>query len=284
MAPPLPRALRPAYTLIEVLVVIAITAILIGLLLPAVQKVRETAARVQAQNHLKQIGLALHGYHDARDGLPANGTWGYYGYPNDPRSSWAFKILPFIEQDNLHRNFDANLTVPVKVFLDPSRGADGFALDGSAGGIGPAKAVGAVTDFAANWQLINDGASMTGMWSLHNITDGCSNTILVGEKSLRSDQVEARYGWDWDETVPFGGSGGTCRGAFWDSYWTNQAGTVQRDAPAIDQGNSWGGPYPSGGLFLMADGSVRTIRYGTPVNVVQAALTPAGGETIALPY
>src|SRR2546422_4944595 len=99
---------RQAFTLIELLVVIAIIGILIGLLLPAVQKVREAGARLQCQNNLKQIGLAMHGYMDANKGLPPNGLYTYSGSAVVQTSPWSAlsRILPYIEQENLYRGID----------------------------------------------------------------------------------------------------------------------------------------------------------------------------------
>src|SRR3954452_4232875 len=119
---------RRGFTLIELLVVIAIIAILIALLVPAVQKVREAAARTQCSNNLKQLGVALHNHHDNLKYLPSNirpvaaGT---------VRVRWATYLLPYIEQDNMYRNYNqtvnwsapANLPVtslPVKTYTCPS--------------------------------------------------------------------------------------------------------------------------------------------------------------------
>src|SRR5262245_18015185 len=125
-----PDTFRRAFTLIELLVVIAIIAILIGLLLPAVQKVREAANRMSCSNNLKQIGLALHNYHDANGTFPPGQVHTTSG--GEPATTcWGIELLPYIEQDNAYKRYDKNLlqTAPgnvavlqtfVKTYLCPS--------------------------------------------------------------------------------------------------------------------------------------------------------------------
>ena len=230
---PLSRARRAAFTLIELLVVIAIIAILIGLLLPAVQKVREAAARTQSTNNLKQIALAMHNYQDSAGSLPNNGTQEYtqwqFGppynnnYPNPKNAqgtSWAFKILPFIEQGNMYNNYDFN--TPIKTFLDPARAGTGLSAEpfdkakiGMASSdwdqVGMVCRTGAVSDYAANGLLIGtamqtaDTSGNQGIWAdkpekwnnvskrkIELIGDGSSNTFAVGIKAMATQVYSDR--------------------------------------------------------------------------------------------
>jgi len=238
---------RRGFTLIELLVVIAIIAVLIGLLLPAVQKVRAAAARAQGLNNLKQIGLACHKYHDDKNRLPDHGN-------NDTTPAdwcWAFQILPNMEQGNLYTT--QTQLVGVKTFMCPSLGRNQFA---SSGGNSPGLN-GPFTDYAINTRSFGTQhgppapMSNVTMSAITNL-NGTSNTVLVGEKSIDPGMYSNTSSSNWDECIYSGGYGGTGRGDV----------NIIRDAPNNGgNSNNWGSPFESGCPFLMCDGSVRMIRY-----------------------
>jgi type II secretory pathway pseudopilin PulG len=308
--------------LIELLVVIAIIAILIGLLLPAVQKVREAAARMSSTNNLKQIGLAFHNHNDTVNRLPYNG-WRNAAVNNglanptiQGSGSWGFQILPYIEQENAYRswNFISNGSHPgsttlhhikINTYICPGRNrGKGYKTTSTTASPFANECSGPVTDYAINARVNNPGTNIdtsvtpnivrhtngggtntTDNWvKVQTIQDGSSNTALVGSKALRIPKHTDDNAADWDESIVEGGWGGTGRRG--NKVTTNdQAGVdsflLIRDNPANNptHNDCYGGPFPSGVLFLFGDGAVRSIGYSSAGANLRSLLNPSDGYT-----
>lgn len=268
-----PARRRPGFTLIELLVVFAIISILIGLLLPAVQHVREAANRTQCANNLHQIGIGLHLYHNEYGRLPPSRISG-------EGPTWAWLILPFIEQENLYKKWelgkpfylcpDAARLAPVPIYFCPSRrgpsSTEGrvfpnppeacLLIDGSPGALGDyACSIGPTgTDKPLD---LGKGISIPshGAFQFHSgirfaeISDGKSNTILIGEKQI----PEGYWGdWPWDCSI-YDGHNPTCS--------ARAAGPGFPLADSLDEKRLlFGSRHTHLVLFTFGDGSVQSLR------------------------
>jgi len=311
MSPPR-RDQRTGFTLIELLVVIAIIAILIGLLLPAVQKVREAAARMECQNNLKQIGLAWHNHHDALRYFPTSGArwWDQANGPIPAKKTpsplaldlttqlagWTFQILPYIEQSNLWRqsplgNNNGSGTAnnnsivdqtPIPTYTCPTRGANLYASAANGGRVTFRAAYVASYGTATEGATNTPGRQHNGMGvdnfeprlSMSGVTDGTSNTIMVGERYIAVSRYTAD---DW-------GGESITRGFGWAIARRAQALPLHDSANLFEAANERFGSAHSEGLsFVFADGSVKFMPYTMDLNVYRNLSVRNDGNVIAEP-
>ncbi len=299
---------RIGFTLIELLVVIAIIAILIGLLLPAVQKVRESAARMKCQNNLHQLALACHSYHDANQAFPlASDTRSYPTYVG--YATLFIPLLPYLEQGNLYQQF-YNLAVANKSYMGNPRQSATSPNSPSAAALTilacpsdqlpspPTTKQGAtgyyygVTSYMGNAGGLTSGYGDDGIFhdtqspvSLLSITDGTSNTILFGE----------RYNYDpnWQT---FASAMNTASNSFYATFsvWGASTGLGSLNGSGRYPLNSmlvlgnpigntnlgarefaFGSGHTQGANFAFCDGSVHFL-----TNAINNAATLANGETL----
>jgi prepilin-type N-terminal cleavage/methylation domain-containing protein/prepilin-type processing-associated H-X9-DG protein len=297
----MPAARRGAFTLVELLVVIAIIAVLIGLLLPAVQKVREAASRLQCQNNLKQLGLAFHMHHDTHNGLPPGVTAARPREPF-PHLGWLGRLLPFVEKEPLWKltrdAYDAapgypyklphlGILTPIKLFGCPNDGRVAVAQPTHDGLQVALSSYLGVSGFDVR---TNDGVFYyDSCVRLTDVTDGTSNTVAVGE---RPPSADFWYGWWYaGEGQARSGSGDTVLGVR-EVRWPNAAHAQHcpagpysfrpgRVVEQCDLFHFWS-LHSGGANFLLADGAVRFFPYSADA-ALPALATRSGGEPAEVP-
>jgi len=284
--PPVVRVtgrIRAAFTLLELLVLIAILALFIGLLLPAVEKVRAVAARINCSNNLKQMATAFRSHHDTHGHFPAGGTQLPPKYPfsadtfaSTPKTramswSWAYQILPYIGQEELFRNPDSSVLrhTPVKTFYCQARRSAQL-YNGSAK-IDYAGCAGDKLD-GANGIVMR---STLGVVRSSDISDALGTTVMIGEKQLN----RAMFGKSMDDNETYCTPG-------WDDWevyrWGAAVPAPDFSKPGdITPSQVFGSAHTSGFNCAFADGSVRFIRYSVDPEAWRRACVRNDAEQVS---
>jgi len=277
------RRERAGFTLIELLVVISIIGVLMALLLPAVQQVREAARRAQCRNNLRQLALAFHHHHDAVQGFPTGG-WEWWTPPRyvngspavgrDQQAGWGFQILPYIEGDAVWcAGAVTAIATPNQIFFCPSRRDSQTVkyIDQYTPPLTGDILTHALCDYAAsNFDGTGAVQRMTPI-RIAEITDGTSNTLLLGEKRLNVSQLGQEQADD-NEGYTAG--------------WDEDTMRLTSEAPAPDFQGDGPGPMVFGashrGAFhaAFADGSVRSLSYAIDTQVFTLLGDKSDGQAI----
>jgi prepilin-type N-terminal cleavage/methylation domain-containing protein len=290
MAPRCILRLRRGFTLIELLVVIAIISLLVGLLMPAVQKAREAASKISCANNLKQFGLALANYHNNFDQFPPSRL-------NDYQATWLVLLLPYVEQDNLYNQWNLNATYydqtdvarksSVKGYYCPSRRSAAsdpplsVSGDYPSFGQGTTNVPGALGDYAANIGTTGADyptptATPNGCFQLgprgiriNAITDGTSNTIMVGEKHIPL----GKFGVGWWDCSQYNGDYYSC------SARSGGIGFPVATNPSLLIW-AFGSAHVGTVQYGFADGSVHSLNSAVPIATMALLCDRADGQVI----
>jgi prepilin-type N-terminal cleavage/methylation domain-containing protein/prepilin-type processing-associated H-X9-DG protein len=273
------------FTLIELLVVIAIIGVLIGLLVPAVQKVRAAAASAQCQNNLKQLGLAFHSHHDARGYFPSGG-WAWWTPPTyingqaavgvQQQAGWGFQILPFIEATNTwNAGAQVAIATPHSIFFCPAR-RDAQTVtyeDEYTPPVTGTLLTHALCDYAASNREGTGAVRQYYPLRIRDMTDGTSSTLLLGDKRLNLADLGQPQPDD-NEGYTTGFDDDTIR-------TTNMPPIEDFYGSGWDVNARFGSSHTGGINIVMVDGSVHFLSYGIDATVFSYLGNRRDGQVIS---